>query len=385
MIVMLALALPRSTGRVLPWVVGPVLGALLVIKLLDFGFFTAFDRPFNPIEDWGYVSVGIETLRESIGRTRADLVLAGVGLVAVVALLIPTLAVLRLTRVAARHRRVSTRAVAGLAVAWIVLWVFGAQLVPGRAASHPRAPPGWPMWEVRAVESALHDHARFAALIRHDPYRSTPGNQLLTALRGKDVLLVFDESYGKFAVQGSSIAPQVDSALAQGTKQLSAAGFSARSGWMRSATFGGVSWLAHSSMQSGLWVDTNDRYNQLMTSHRFTLSEAFKRAGWRVIDDVPSDDRPWPQGILVLPLRQGVQPARRRLSRPDVRLRIDARPVHLPRAAAPRALEAPPPTALRRDRHRLEPRAVDGDPAADPLERGRRRLDLQEPAGRPHR
>ena len=295
-IVMLALALPRSTGRVLPWVIGPALGALLVIKLLDFGFFTAFDRPFNPIEDWAYVSVGIETLRDSIGRTRADFVLAGVGVAAAIALLIPTLAVLRLTRIAARHRRVSTRAVAGLGVAWIVLWVLGAQLVPGAPIASTSAA-GLAMWEVRAVESALHDHARFAALIRHDPYRSTPGNQLLTALRGKDVLLVFDESYGKFAVQGSSIAPQVDSVLAQGTKQLSAAGFSARSGWMRSATFGGVSWLAHSSMQSGLWVDTNDRYNQLMTSHRFTLSEAFKRAGWRVIDDVPSDDHPWPQAF----------------------------------------------------------------------------------------
>jgi phosphatidylglycerophosphate synthase len=294
-IVLLALALPRSTGRFLPWVVGPVLGALLVVKLLDFGFFTAFDRPFNPIEDWAYVSVGIETLRDSIGHTKADLVMAGVGIVAVVALLIPTLAVLRLTRLAARHRRTSTRALAGLGVAWLVLWAFGAQLVPGAPIASTSAA-GLAMWEVHAVESALHDHARFAVLIRHDQYRTTPGSRLLTALRGKDVLLVFDESYGKFAVQGSAISPQVDSELTQGTQQLTAAGFGVRSGWMRSATFGGVSWLAHSSMQSGLWVDTNDRYNQLMTSHRFTLSQAFDRAGWRTIDDVPSDDRPWKQG-----------------------------------------------------------------------------------------
>jgi phosphatidylglycerophosphate synthase len=291
----LALALPRRGGRLLPWVVGPALGVMLVVKLLDFGFFTAFDRPFNPIEDWAYVSVGIETLRASIGRTRADLVLAGVGLAAVVAMLIPTLAVVRVTRLAARHRRWSTRTVAALGALWVVLWAFGAQLVPGAPIASTSAA-GLAVWEVRAVESALHDHARFAALIRHDPYRSTPGDRLLTALRGKDVLLVFVESYGKFAVQGSSIAPQVDSELATGTQQLGAAGFQARSGWMRSATFGGVSWLAHSSMQSGLWVDTNDRYNQLMTSRRFTLSQAFKRAGWRVVDDIPSDDRPWPQG-----------------------------------------------------------------------------------------
>jgi phosphatidylglycerophosphate synthase len=295
LIVALALALPRPAGRLLPWVVGPALGALFVVKLLDVGFFTAFDRPFNPIEDWAYVSVGIETLRESVGRTKADLVMAAVGLVGVIALLLPSLAVLRLTRVADRHRRFTTRAVAALGTAWLVLWSAGAQLVPGVPVASVSAA-GLAMWEVRAVESALHDHARFAALIRHDPYRATPGDRLLTGLRGKDVLLVFVESYGKFAVQGSSISPGVDSVLTDGTQQLRAAGFQPRSGWMRSATFGGVSWLAHSSMQSGLWVDTNDRYNQLMTSHRFTLSQAFKRAGWRVVDDVPADDRPWRQG-----------------------------------------------------------------------------------------
>jgi len=97
-------------------------------------------------------------------------------------------------------------------------------------------------------------------------------------------------------VQGSSYSPRVDAVLQKGTQQLNGAGFGARSGWLSSPTFGGISWLAHSTMQSGAWVDFPSRYNQLMTSQRFTLSKAFKRAGWRVIDDVPPDDRPWPQG-----------------------------------------------------------------------------------------
>jgi hypothetical protein len=265
------------------------------VKLLDVGFFTAFDRPFNPVEDWGYASIGIETLRESIGRTRADLVVAGVVLVTVLALVLPTLALLRLTRVAAGNRRLAIRAVAALGVAWVCCWVFGVQLVPGvRIASTSAA--ALAVHEVQAVEAGLHDQARFAAEIRHDRYRHMPANQLLTTLRGKDVLLVFVESYGQFAVQGSSIAPGIDATLKAGTAQLHAAGFSARSGWLKSATFGGTSWLAHSTMQSGAWVDNQGRYNVLMTSGRFTLSQAFSRAGWRVIDDVPPDNRPWPQG-----------------------------------------------------------------------------------------
>ena len=50
--------------------------------------------------------------------------------------------------------------------------------------------------------------------IKHDPIASTPSNRLLTALRGKDVLLVFVEAYGQQAVEGRSFSPEVDSALA---------------------------------------------------------------------------------------------------------------------------------------------------------------------------
>ena len=290
----LALVLPPRYRRILAWIVGPLLGVLVVVKLLDIGFFTAFDRPFNPVEDWRYTSIGTETLRESIGRTKADLVVAGVVLVAIAALVLPTLAVLRMTRVVAGNRTISTRAVAGLGVAWALFWAFGAQLAGEPIASTSAF--SLAVHEYRAVDAGLHDGARFAAAIRRDRYRNTPGNRLLTGLRGKDVLVVFVESYGKVAVQGSSFSPAIDATLASGTRQLDAAGFSSASGWLTSATFGGTSWLAHSTLQAGAWVDNVGRYDQLMNSHRFTLSQAFKRAGWRVVDDIPSDNRPWKDG-----------------------------------------------------------------------------------------
>ncbi len=107
---------------------------------------------------------------------------------------------------------------------------------------------------------------------------------------------MFIEAYGQQAVQGRSFSPEVDAALAEGNKRLASAGFSSRSGFLNSATYGGISWLAHSSLQAGLWVNNQDRYNQLISAKRFTLAEAFKRAGWRTVDDDPSNDRPWPQG-----------------------------------------------------------------------------------------
>jgi len=47
---------------------------------------------------------------------------------------------------------------------------------------------------------------------------------------------------------------------------------------------------------SSLRIDTQRRYDQLMQSNRFTLSQAFKRAGWRTVDDVPSNNRTWQDG-----------------------------------------------------------------------------------------
>src|SRR4029077_10842564 len=53
---------------------------------------------------------------------------------------------------------------------------------------------------------------------------------------------------------------------------------------------------AHSSVQSGLTVNSQKRYDQLVKTNRFTLSQAFGRAGWRTVDDVPSNSRAGPQG-----------------------------------------------------------------------------------------
>jgi hypothetical protein len=77
---------------------------------------------------------------------------------------------------------------------------------------------------------------------------------------------------------------------------LAQAGYSTRSAFLNSPTFGGISWLAHSTLQSGLWVDNQQRYNHLVASNRFTLSDAFGEAGWRTVSDIPSDDRVWAQG-----------------------------------------------------------------------------------------
>jgi hypothetical protein len=295
LVIALALALPTTGRRVLAWVVGPVLGLLLIVKVLDLGLYTAFDRPFDPIADWRYTGIGIETLRDSVGSRDANLVVAAAAMLIVGVLVLTTLAVRRLTRVAAGHRRWSLHALTALGAVWALCWAFGAQLVSQVPIASTSAA-GLAVDEVQAVRAGIKDRAIFADEIRRDRFRYTRGNQLLTGLSGKDVIVAFVESYGKVAVQDSSFSPRVDALLVVGTERLRAAGFHARSAFLTSPTFGGASWLAHSTLHSGVWVNRQWRYDQLVASDRVTLSQAFNRAGWRTVDYVPANDRDWPQG-----------------------------------------------------------------------------------------
>jgi phosphatidylglycerophosphate synthase len=294
-VIALALVLPRTPRRIMAVTAGLLLTLVVVLKIINYGVFKTFDRPFDPLGDTAQVGTGIQTLRSIIGPTETRLIEVAVpiGLVAMAVVLV--LSMLRLTRVAADNRQWALRAVTGVGALWALCWVFGAQLITHTPIASTLSA-GLIVDEIHAVRADIHDEAVFSAQIKYDPYRNTPGKRLLTALRGKDVLLVFVEAYGQLAVQGAKFSPEVDHALAVGNKRLASAGFSSRSGFLTSATFGGISWLAHSSLQSGLWVNSQLRYNQLMGQQRFTLAEAFKRAGWRTVDDVPSNDRPWPQG-----------------------------------------------------------------------------------------
>ena len=294
-LIALALVLPRTPRRIVAVMAGLALTLVVVLKVIDYEVFTLYNRPYDPLGDTSQLGNGIETLRSLVGGTETKLIEVGAVVGTVLGAVLLTLALLRLTRVAADNRGWALRTVAGLAAVGALCSVLGAQFTAHLPITSTISA-GLVVDEVNAVRADIHDRSVFAAEIKRDPMAGTPTNRLLTGLRGKTVLLVFVEAYGQQAVQGRSFSPEVDAALAAGNARLKSAGFASRSGFLDSATYGGISWLAHSSLQAGLWVDNQDRYNQLISARRFTLADAFKRAGWRTVVDDPSNDRPWPQG-----------------------------------------------------------------------------------------
>jgi hypothetical protein len=289
------LALPGRARLLAAAAIGVLLGLLTVLKIVDMGFYVFLDRPFNPTSDWSYFRSASDLLSLALGRRDANVfVVAAVVLATLVMVFVP-LSVLWLTRVASRHRAASLRLLAALGAVALVAAGVGVHVGSSQAIASTDAA-GLLVDEVHQIRAGFDDRQTLMREAADDPFRTTPRADLLTRLRGKDVVIAFVESYGKVAVQGSSFSPRVDALLRNGSRRLQAAGFASRSAFLTSPTFGGISWLAHSTLQSGLWIDNQHTYDDLVTTPRFTLSDAFKRAGWRTVADVPSNEKDWPEG-----------------------------------------------------------------------------------------
>lgn len=295
-LVAVALVLPTWPRRIVVAVAGVLFFLLTVVKILNAAFYLEIGRPFNPVFGWVDIPPAIGVVRDTIGATRTNIALAALGLGLILLAAAITAATIHLTTVAARHRRTTVRGLAALTAVWALCASLSLQLIPGSPVASTSAA-RLAVAQVHFTQAALRDERRFEQVLhRSDPEASVPASDLLTGLRGKDVVIAFVESYGKVAVQGTNFSPGVDAALRHDTAALARAGWSAQSAWLNSPGFGGVSQLAHSTLQSGLWVDTELRYAKLVASHRFTLSDAFDKAGWRTVSDSPEDGPVWPPG-----------------------------------------------------------------------------------------
>jgi phosphatidylglycerophosphate synthase len=295
-LVAVALVLPPWPRRIVAAIAGIGFSVLLFDKILNIGMYGVVDRAFNPLSDWGSIRPAVAVVRAAVGTTLTNVALVAIWIGVALLVVAITAATIHVTAVAARHRRGTVRGLAAFTAIWGLSAGLALQLTPGFPVASTSAT-ALTVSQVQAFKEALSDPRVFTQATRSpDPEAAIPASDLLTGLRGKDVLIVFVESYGQVAVQGSSFSPGVDAVLRQQNGMLTRAGWSTQSAWMTSPTFGGISWLAHSTLQSGLWVDSQQRYNELLASQRFTLSDAFDKAGWHTVADDPTDNRYWAPG-----------------------------------------------------------------------------------------
>jgi phosphatidylglycerophosphate synthase len=295
-VVAVALVLPPLPRRIAAAIAGVLFSLLTLAKFLNIAFYEFVDRAFNPVNDWVSLRPAVDVIRDAIGASRTDLALVALWVGFILLCGAITAATIHITTVAARHRRDAIRGLAAFTAVWGVCAGLSLQLIPGSpVASTSEA--ALAVAQVRATQAALNDPHRFEQAIHSsDPEARVPASDLLTGLRGKDVIIDFVESYGQVAIQDSSVAPGVDAVLRRSTASLARAGWSTQSAWITSPGFGGISQLAHSTLQSGLWVNSTQRYAELVASSRFSLSDAFDKAGWHTVIDSPENGRSFPAG-----------------------------------------------------------------------------------------
>ncbi|MGD8808762.1 MAG: hypothetical protein PVG24_04105 [Gammaproteobacteria bacterium] len=111
-----------------------------------------------------------------------------------------------------------------------------------------------------------------------------------------DVFVFFLESYGEVAYSVPEIADAIRPRIVQAAERLSAKGWHMASGYFTSPTFGGASWLAHSSFLTGVPVTHNRDYQLLLSSSRPSLVGGFAKAGYRTVALMPGLKLAWPEG-----------------------------------------------------------------------------------------
>ena len=290
----LLIVLPTKARRVVALLLGAGLGIVTLLKMTDMGFRAVLARRFDPVLDGPLFGNGFDYLNETYGKVAAIAILVAVVALVLAMVAVVALSVQRLAGVAARFRKPAIGAAGALLAAWVVFALVGTQLYPlSPVASTGNA--GLIKAEALQIPKSLRDQDLFTAESKIDAFRNVPAGQRLVGLRGKDVVISVVESYGRSALENPKMDKVIEPALTVGAQQLTAAGFSTKSGWLTSSTYGGGSWLAHASFQSGLWINNQGRYRQLTASNRLTLTSAFQQAGWHTVGVEPGNHRAWPE------------------------------------------------------------------------------------------
>ena len=299
LLALLALIAPLRRGRTARLVrcgAGLATGLVVLLTVAELLVRSALDRPLNPLLDLHLAGALVNLVTGTLGGVLGWLALIGCAALPVAAALAGFHALHVAQRLLEQPRWRRT-VLAGAALAAVGL--TSQQLFPRVLAGHE-------LVSFRASRTLVEEWRRgqelAAALVEFrrasqaDAFADPPPGVLLAGLDGVDVLLMFVDSYGRSALEQPRYADTLLPRLDDFAAGLAAAGLSAASGCLTSPTVGGQSWLAHGTLESGLWLDHQHLYDLLITSERLTLTKAFARAGHRTIALKPAITLPWPEG-----------------------------------------------------------------------------------------
>lgn len=297
-VLLLLSLLARYSVLFTPRVHLPLLAVLVFLRLFRFGDVLMplyFNRPFNLYVDSGYVPDLLHLLYHSFSFPQ--IAVWGLGTSALLALsiwgLFKSIEIVHGCFASTRFRK-------GF---WLL--TVGQVLLVGSylSGNYPRnlPPPG------TSITPRLIAEADFIRRLREVKTRGLSAVQMAAAriprfdmplkeLRGNDVYLFLIESYGYTLFSHPRHTGLFKPIAGRFAATLEKDGFHMVSHCLRSSTFGGASWLAFGTLESGVWVSNQIRYNFLLNSEVQPLAGYFNQAGYRTVSVMPGTTFPWPEG-----------------------------------------------------------------------------------------
>ena len=285
-IVAILMFAPRTGAfsRTLLAILTASLVALVLVKVADLALYTALNRPFNFAYDLPLLHAGWMLVSGSSGLVRASLYVVSAGVLIILAAFVIWWA----TSVLSRLQPVRSGPVFAISLIFAV-----ALALTGRASfSSSELLAG----HVEAAHKAQLEIAALEAEANFDDIVVPAGGRILQGLEGRDVFVIFVESYGRSTLDNPLYGDTTRAALAQLETDAGRNGFAVKSAFLTAPMVGGQSWLAHASVLSGMWIDSQGRYRAMLASSRKSLMQLASEAGWDSVAVVPAITMAWPEG-----------------------------------------------------------------------------------------
>jgi hypothetical protein len=135
---------------------------------------------------------------------------------------------------------------------------------------------------------------RLAIARTQNDWANAPSN--LAKLHGANVFLIFVESYGRAVFDRPYFMERMREPLRAFESKAVERGFTVASGTLISPTSGGHSWLAHTTLATGIDVSDEMTFGLVSESKPKTIARFFRDAGYRTVLVQPGTTANWPEG-----------------------------------------------------------------------------------------
>lgn len=268
-----------------------VLTAMTIGRYAEVTAPALYGRPVNIYWDAQFLPHVAEMLIQS-----AHPVLLPLGIIVILFILYSLFILLRaaLERIVSACRTVQERRVVGITSSFLLALYLAGYAGAPVSKLHLFSLPVSGMFIQQAgfVAAVANADEILDILTREKPLGDFP----LPKLGKTDVILHFIESYGAVAFDAPEIAAAITPSRNHLAEEISRSGRRVVSAMVVSPTFGGGSWLAHSSVMTGLNINDQSTYNLLLTRKVPTLSTRFTALGYRSVALMPGLRNEWPEG-----------------------------------------------------------------------------------------